>query len=902
MKSEFNHYNISNPDGVDKTKYSEEKKIYTNDDPDSFKENSFDDQSECDNSVLDDMSFENTSKTNTTQKIDISSVSSTSATSTISSVASSGLSAIAGVVASSVMTAVMVVVAFVSTLTVNLSLVMASINSFVFQVEFSGVQEEDYNMQMFAILENKNGDYREQEINFDTLFVTFDDLEPGTEYVIIIKNEEKEFVKKSYYTATKWQERGYIFAFCEGDEVFVGVEDVKLNAGEYYTITAKDNSGKVMFATDDVEQNKDFRFKLDEEKNLYFTLAIGGKVFAVTQIEFEPKPDPHKEGYDLDNGVWSWGDNNSSATISFAKFDGGDPLVISAQVRESYFEPTCEQDGYYSYLASVEYDGQIYQDTKIVVQENSAYGHNYVPRGFVWDHDEYGNVIAFGEGVCSNCEQVYTMAADMSQNGDLYTASIVYDGRTYTENRVEINLTDKQSSMTEQNHYQIKPYSFLYGSYESEQYIDFLNNKDHPYIIKGTANQVTSCFDIYNTGILSRSDYYFVFDNVSINTSSSGEAIIFNLSTTCDVTIHIDIVGEVEFNTSNMYAFFASTTRENISVTFDINYLDQDSSFVCYDDYNETTNYYGCLDLNVIFKINGVRFDPNGEEISQYDFTQGTWSWSNDYTEAYLSFPEVNGKEALVFEVFVQAMETPATCDEMGSIVYTASIYVEEADELFSDEQIVEIEPTGHIYGELIQENYQGNGLLEHYECSVCHKLFVYENVEYIEKTAQELAIGGQSVEISLTEGQLYINPNGYARQESDLSNPNEFVSSATTPYLICDQEINDCDNIINVYQTDSSIEIADVYIKLKNVTIEAGSWCSLFRIFATQTLNIHLIIEGNVSFVGGDGQQVFSSQGSSAPTVNIIIDQTTAGGTFNAEADDGLTYAQTGIINVSYV
>ena len=58
-----------------------------------------------------------------------------------------------------------------------------------------------------------------------------------------------------------------------------------------------------------------------------------------------------------------------------------------------------------------------------------------------------------------------------------------------------------------------------------------------------------------------------------------------------------------------------------------------------------------------------------------------------------------------------------------------------------------------------------------------------------------------EGVEINLNEGQqLYINANAYARQESGLSNPVEFVSSADNPYLIEEQKIYRCDNIINVY------------------------------------------------------------------------------------------------------
>ena len=153
-----------------------------------------------------------------------------------------------------------------------------------------------------------------------------------------------------------------------------------------------------------------------------------------------------------------------------------------------------------------------------------------------------------------------------------------------------------------------------------------------------------------------------------------------------------------------------------------------------------------------------------------------------------------------------------------------------------------------------------------------------------------------------MTGGPIFINSKGYARSENDLSNPTQFVSSSTNPYLIQSQTITGCDNIIRVYQNDTSIATTDIYIKLKDVRIEAGNYCSLFLIIATNNVNVHLIIEGTVTFVGGEDQQIFSSQGTGSPTVNIIIDQTTFGGTFNAEISDGLIYAETGTINVSYV
>lgn len=235
----------------------------------------------------------------------------------------------------------------------------------------------------------------------------------------------------------------------------------------------------------------------------------------------------------------------------------------------------------------------------------------------------------------------------------------------------------------------------------------------------------------------------------------------------------------------------------------------------------------------------------SGELPAEYDFDNPVWTWGEDFSTATLSFAEIHGGEPL---------------------------------ELTAD---------------VIQGNYEFTAYVEYNGQS-------YNDTYYLENPEEPEPQGG--VVISIEDGAICIDPNGYARSESELSsNPTAFVSSAASPYLIENQNVDWCDNIIQVYQKDSNLAISDIYIKLNNVRIEAGSWCSLFLIKATQTVNIHLIIEGTVTFVGGSGQQIFSSQGSGAPTVNIIIDKTSAGGTFNAEISDGLTYAASGTINVSY-
>ncbi len=984
MKSELNDYKITNGDGVIKCK-NDGKIRFNNDNPHYIKENPLSDQKEIFDSTE---TFDDKTKVSATQKYEpdntqfstgtssttastaVSTMPSTTASAMASTVASAtasvggSIGALAGIVATSVMTVVMVVAIFLSTLTINLSLVMADMHSLIFEIEMRGAQEEDFQNPIYAILEG-NGYLQTQEISMDSVYIIFEDLEAGEEYLITIKNDEKVFVEKSFFTATNDIQRGFIEAWNEEGRVYAFVNIEELESDEFYTFKATNSSGKVIFQNSDTEPEKKYSFDIEGPDILTFTLSINGKVCCFQQ------------------------------------------LIIELEEHE----------------------------------------HNYSPSGFVWSYDEDSGWTAIGEGVCEECEDVLRIPAEMSRDGDVIIASITYEGTTYTDKRVEIDLTDKEDVISyDDNCYYLKARSFVLGNLESETSISYEHDENHPYIVKGTAEEISNSIIVYNR-IITKSDYYIEFNN--LNLVASVENTILDVQTVSDVTIHIAIRGDVSLMTRGSHCFNVENTGSNsdIVVTFDITYIDSDSSFYCFDEYWEATNLYSEeSETNIVFNINGVQVNSYGEpmdEIGSYDFTQGTWSWSNDYLTAYISFPEVNGGEPLTYEAFVQEYETPASCEEMGSIVYTASVYVEEAGDIFSDEQIVELQPTGHDYSDLIEADNNGNGLEAHYECSVCHKLFdedmvettenalqikittnnmesfvdrnvvlrtqdgehcVYvdsdkvavssnqgsvftitavdgycifisfddsENVNYINLeqsmtilTVNEIEIDnylevdedgklsfvdlvydsssmgdGQEItyylmynettgefllsstevgpyvylfllpetpsqtdEISLEEEAIYINAYGYARQESDLENPIEFVSSAENPYLIQNQEIYECDNIINVYQTDSSIQTADIYIKLSNVTIEAGEWCSLFRIVAINTLNIHLIIEGNVSFVSGEGQQVFSSQGSDSPTINIIIDETSYGGTFSADAPDGLTYSDSGTINVSYV
>ena len=379
----------------------------------------------------------------------------TAAASAVSVTASVGgaIGAVAGVVATSVATAVLVVAVFISTLTINVSLVMADLNKLVFQIELQGAQEEDFINPIMAVLKDKDGTRYEQQILPDSLYLTFEDLTPDTEYILTISNEEKVFVEKSFLTAKEKVEKGTITAYYEEHEVFITVENVLLKSKEFYTVTVKDEDGKVVFSTDSAEPDNTFRFTLARPKNLYFSLSVSGNVYSVYQIEMLYEPI-----YNYDAPVWAWNADNT-ATVTFTEKNGGDPLVIIADVVGVYTNPACEVDGYYTYTATATHEDKVFSDVKVVQDPGTATGHDFshynanntaLQPEFTWSGNaEDEGYTATATFRCKNdpshvqvldCEVSVEDGVDCDNGGTLYNyASVSFnDNYYYDEYEVEV--------------------------------------------------------------------------------------------------------------------------------------------------------------------------------------------------------------------------------------------------------------------------------------------------------------------------------------------------------------------------------------------------------------------------------------------------------------------------------
>ena len=349
--------------------------------------------------------------------------------------------AVAGVVASSVATAVLVVAVFISTLTINLSLVLADINSLIIQIEMNGAQEEDFNTHIVAILDGTDGKHIEQDVLPDSLYLKFTGLTPNTEYTVRVKNDEKVFVEKTFITAKESEEKGSISAYVENNVVYITVKDVRLKSDEFYSVYAKDEAGKILFGADSAEPNANFSFVLSTPQNLHFSISVGGVVYAVDHIEMTIEPE-----YDYTNPTWTWANDFSAATVTFAEKHGGDALVVPATVTSSTVAATCEEKQQNTYTATATIDGQAYNDSQ-TISVGEPLGHDYTGVEPTWEWTDTGEVDDEGIPVytavavfaCKN-DPTHTMrmeGGDYSYEGgalcDEDSPAILYSRVTYNE-------------------------------------------------------------------------------------------------------------------------------------------------------------------------------------------------------------------------------------------------------------------------------------------------------------------------------------------------------------------------------------------------------------------------------------------------------------------------------------
>ncbi|MBR7186256.1 MAG: hypothetical protein IKD43_02045, partial [Clostridia bacterium] len=152
----------------------------------------------------------------------------------------------------------------------------------------------------------------------------------------------------------------------------------------------------------------------------------------------------------IGNEGWTWnavGENGYTATLHLMCNGGCEGTHEEvATVKSVTTEPTCEADGYITYTAAVKSATYGIYSATMTVEGESALGHVYGEPTWSWS-DDYRTVIAIFNCTERGCQHSVTVNATVTsapseevENATVYTATVVFEGHTYTSIRTVDNI------------------------------------------------------------------------------------------------------------------------------------------------------------------------------------------------------------------------------------------------------------------------------------------------------------------------------------------------------------------------------------------------------------------------------------------------------------------------------
>jgi len=179
------------------------------------------------------------------------------------------------------------------------------------------------------------------------------------------------------------------------------------------------------------------------------TVAVTGNTFAMPADDVEITAVfvcPHN-AYGLSG--WSWTDGYSGASATFVCGTCGDERTVPASIETFEVSPAdCENDRVVKYVATVEFGGGTYTDTKEnVTLAGTATGHTYGEPVWSWTADHSGVTATFTcacgdeQNVPGTVTEVEVSAATATSDKVVkYTASLTFNGKTYTTETGNVTL------------------------------------------------------------------------------------------------------------------------------------------------------------------------------------------------------------------------------------------------------------------------------------------------------------------------------------------------------------------------------------------------------------------------------------------------------------------------------
>ena len=785
MKEERDQIKINNPDGLDRAGYEDGGRRFLNDSSNFIREHSLQHirEAEAPREHFISAAAENVGKgrgrgratslaDNANSGTGSPSPASTptaktteAATRSIATALGGGVTAITGVVAATVVTAVIVVTTFLAVLGVNLSLVMADYTSLTFRLELVTEGEGELEDPYYQAIISGNGVSQELTV-LPGDFFTFEGLEPDKEYLVTIKNGGEIKVEQSFCTAARPVEKGSLEVFVSDGVVTCFVSGVSLRSDEFYTVTVTNEKGAVLFATDDVESEKTFTFRLSSPTKIKATLSVGGKVQAIGETEWsaapEPEPEPILPDYDFESAAWQWA-QDYSAVLSVPDKNGGEALTVDATITQTKTPATCEVDGAIVYDAIATYGDRTFRDSKTAVL--TAFGHDYVFESFVWTpvypsdddvniSDGHGYVGAGSDdpvisdegGVVEDLPIIgYTVMARFVCAHDSEHVLTTADGVTVT-------FTDSAASCEADV---VRTYVALL-SYQGSSYRD-----SKELVLEGTALGHEYAFDrfvwtpVYSSdegNVTSGAPTIVGYTAVARLVCSHDSEHVLTLTEDVEVT-YVDTPAECEEDAFRTYT--ASFTYGGVTHTDDM-----------VQTFEETAHGHDFSEAGEVFDWGT---DQNGAATSALRIycSYGCGEYVHEAAEVYM-----------------EGGDLPGLCEEGADVTYYA--YVMFRDNLYEATKEVENLVLGHDYGEPVFEWNSPDGsnyyVTAYFVCSRCLDHTV--TVQSSQAISQGLSDGGRIYTATVTFG----DETYWARKET---HPKQGSSKA--PAVGVNYKVGDC-------------------------------------------------------------------------------------------------------------
>ena len=462
-------------------------------------------------------------------------------------------------------------------------------------------------------------------------------------------------------------------------------------------------------------------------------------------------------GHDYELTGWSW-TGFAAATATFTcKNDASHVQTVTATINSVRTEPTCETAGSVVYTATVTFAGQKYTDAKTEIL--SALGHDYALTGWSWT----GFTAATATFTCKNdAAHVQTVNATITSerteptaqaNGSVvYTATVLFGGRTYTDAKTEILPAlghDYELSGWNWTGYTAATATFRDKNGGADLTVNATISSERTEPTCETAGQVVYTATVTLSGQTytdTRTEtlialghdwgtpaYEWAEDNSSVTATrtcknDADHVETERVNTASEVTTAATCLGAGK--TTYTASFTNPAFETQTKTVADVAPLGHDyeltgwswtgfaaatATFTCKNDATHvqtveatitsertepTAEENGSVVYTATVTFAGQKYTDARTEILPalgHDYELSGWSWTG-YTAAAATFRDKNGGADLTVNAQISSERTEPTCETAGQVVYTATVTLD--GQTYTDTKTETLPATGHDWGE----------------------------------------------------------------------------------------------------------------------------------------------------------------------------------------------------------